>query len=82
VAEVQLAADGPGDLLVGLERDDFDRDVVEPEGVVVECFPVHMHKEGVAHLGDNVAAGLHQHARAVDGHVPPGIAEHGEDLAR
>src|SRR6478672_563809 len=36
VAEVQLAADSPGNFLVRLERDDFDGDVVETERIVVE----------------------------------------------
>jgi hypothetical protein len=81
VAQVQLAADGPGDLPAGLERDDLDGDVVAAEGVVVESLPVHVHDEGVSHLGHNLPAGLHQHAGTVDGDVPTGIAEQGEDLA-
>ena len=82
VARSALAVDRPGNFLVRLERDDFDGDVVKTEGIVVERFPVHVHNEGVAHLGDDVSAGLHQHAGAVDGNMPPGIGEHGEDLAR
>ena len=32
-------------------------------------------------LGDDAAAGFHQHAGAVYGNVTPGIGEHSEDLA-
>jgi aminoglycoside phosphotransferase (APT) family kinase protein len=82
VADVPLAADGPGDLPVRLERDDLHGDVVKAEGVVVERFAVHVHHERVSHLADDVAACLHQHAGAVDRDVPARITEHGKDLGR
>src|SRR5580693_9084675 len=82
VAEVQLAVHGPGDLPVRLERDDFNGDIVKTERIVVERFTVHVHDEGVSHLGGSVPASLHQHAGAVYRNVPARIAEYSEDLAR
>ena len=34
---------------VRLERHDLDGDVIQPQGIVIERFPVHVHDEGVSH---------------------------------
>jgi len=76
------AGDPPGDLGIRDQREDRDRDVVAAQREVVERLAVHVDHEGVPHRGDRLTGRVHQHARAVDGHVPLRIAQDTEDRRR